>query len=59
VRRQTLAVGDTVRIVHGAFAETLGLVEGISDSDRVTILLDLLGRKVRVVLDEGRVEKAA
>jgi transcriptional antiterminator RfaH len=58
-RRQTLAFGDTVRIVHGAFAETLGLVEGVSDSNRVTILLDLLGRKVRVVIDDGHVEKAA
>jgi transcriptional antiterminator RfaH len=58
-RRKTLAVGDTVRIAHGAFAETLGLVEGISGSDRVTILLDLLGRKVRVVIGDGHVEKAA
>jgi hypothetical protein len=29
------------------------------DGDRVSILLDLLGRKVRVVIDEALVEKAA
>jgi hypothetical protein len=29
------------------------------DGERVAILLDLLGRKVRVVIDEALVEKAA
>lgn len=58
-RRRSVAPGDKVRILDGAFTETLGLVEGVSDSDRVTILLDLLGRKVRLVVDERRVEKAA
>jgi hypothetical protein len=29
----------------------LGLYEGMTSSERVTILLDLLGRKVRVNLD--------
>ena len=40
--------GDEVRVVEGAFAATLAIVEGITDRERVTILLDLLGRKVRV-----------
>jgi transcriptional antiterminator RfaH len=39
------------RIIDGAFAACLGLYEGMADCDRVAILLDLLGRKVRVVLD--------
>lgn len=42
--------GDKVRVSGGAFAEALGLFEGASDRDRVAILLDLLGRKVRVML---------
>jgi transcriptional antiterminator RfaH len=33
------------------FASCLGLFEGVTDAQRVSILLDLLGRKVRVVLD--------
>jgi transcriptional antiterminator RfaH len=52
-------VGDPVRILGGAFASALGLFEGLADRDRVAILVDLLGRKVRVTLDESRVEKAA
>ena len=37
---------------EGALSNCLGLFEGMSDRDRVVILLDMLGRKVRVVLDE-------
>jgi transcriptional antiterminator RfaH len=44
--------GDQVRIVDGVFSACLGLFEGMADCDRVAVLLDLLGRKVRVVVDE-------
>lgn len=50
VRRSSFSPGDQVRIVEGAFADTLALVEGASDHDRVAVLLDLLGRKVRVLV---------
>jgi transcriptional antiterminator RfaH len=43
--------GDRIRVLEGAFADCLGLYEGMRDSDRVAILLDLLGRKVRVTVD--------
>ena len=43
--------GDSVRVVDGAFAACLGLFESMTDGERVAILLDLLGRKVRVVLN--------
>ena len=45
-----LRTGDKIRILDGVFADCLGLYEGMTDSDRVTILLDLLGRKVRVLV---------
>ncbi len=48
---QHLQLGQKVRIVDGAFCESLGLYEGMTDRERVTVLLDLLGRKVRVDLD--------
>ncbi|KQK29387.1 hypothetical protein ARD30_17520 [Bosea thiooxidans] len=57
--RPDFAQGQVVRIRSGSFAETLGLFEGFRDQDRVAVLLDLLGGKVRVLLDEGMVEKAA
>jgi transcriptional antiterminator RfaH len=53
------ALGDKVRILGGAFASVLGLFEGIADHERVSILVELLGRKTRVTLDEVDVEKAA
>jgi transcriptional antiterminator RfaH len=44
--------GEHVRIVDGVFATCLGLYEGMADRDRVAILLDMLGRKVRIVVDD-------
>ncbi len=40
--------GDTLRITDGALVDRIGLFDGQSDQDRVTMLLDLLGRQVRV-----------
>ena len=45
-----LRIGDRVRVRGGAFEDSLGLFENIRDDGRVTILLDLLGRKVRVTM---------
>jgi transcriptional antiterminator RfaH len=56
--RPQLAPGEKVRVLDGVFAECLGLFDGMKDSDRVAVLLDLLGRKVRVVLDEFSVAAA-
>jgi transcriptional antiterminator RfaH len=50
--------GDDVCILSGPFASHLGLFEGMSDEQRVTILLDLLGRKVRVFVDIDAVSAA-
>lgn len=50
-QRPKVSPGDKIRVQDGAFADCLGLYEGIRDSDRATILLDLLGRKVRVTVD--------
>ena len=57
--QERLRLGDKVRVLDGAFASCLGLYEGITDSERVAILLDLLGRKVRVVLDAESIEAAS
>jgi transcriptional antiterminator RfaH len=49
-RRVRFLPGDTVRVLEGAFTDSLALVEGINDRERVAILLDFLGRKVRVLV---------
>src|SRR4051794_11149412 len=56
--RPNFQAGDKIRILDGAFADCLGLYEGMKDSDRVAILLDLLGRKVRVTVDVDAVAAA-
>jgi transcriptional antiterminator RfaH len=45
--RSRFSPGDKIRVVDGPFSSCLGLFEGMTDTERVTILLDLLGRKVR------------
>ncbi len=57
-QRPQFAPGEKVRVVDGIFAESLGLFEGMADRERVAILLDLLGRKVRILLDEGAITAA-
>jgi transcriptional antiterminator RfaH len=58
-QRPVFDPGEAVRIVYGSFENAMGLFEDFTDQDRVAVLLELLGRKVRVVLDEGMIEKAA
>jgi transcriptional antiterminator RfaH len=55
---QKFALGERVRVLAGAFAENLGLFDGQADRDRVAILLDLLGRKVRVSIEADMVTAA-
>jgi transcriptional antiterminator RfaH len=52
------APGDKVRVLAGAFTDNAGLFNGVADHDRVSILLDMLGRKVRVMLDADMVAAA-
>ncbi len=50
--------GDQVVILNGPFSRQLGLCDGITENQRIAILLNLLGRKVRVMLDVAAVEAA-
>jgi transcriptional antiterminator RfaH len=46
--------GDKVRILAGAFRDMVGLFDVSDERDRITVLLDMLGRKVKVrLLDEA------
>jgi transcriptional antiterminator RfaH len=54
----TFAPGDKVRVLAGAFMDNAGMFNGMADHDRVSILLDMLGRKVRVLLDADMVAAA-
>ena len=56
--RPKFKIGDRIRIVEGAFYDCLGIYDGMPDRDRVGILLGLLGRKVRVLLDAEAIAAA-
>lgn len=56
--RPPFRTGDKIRVLDGAFTSCLGLFDGMADRERIAILLDLLGRKVRVVLDANLVAAA-
>ncbi|MEO5375885.1 MAG: transcriptional activator RfaH [Alphaproteobacteria bacterium] len=55
----SLARGDRVTIASGPFRELDGLFECSRDEDRVTILLDLLGRQIRVHVPTDAVRASA
>ncbi len=45
-----LCDGDAVEVTSGALADRLGAFDGLIDDARVAVLLELLGRRMRVVL---------
>ncbi|KQW22291.1 transcriptional regulator [Afipia sp. Root123D2] len=52
------SLGQKVRVIAGVFADNLGLFDGLGDRDRVAILLDLLGRKVRLSIESDLIAPA-
>jgi transcriptional antiterminator RfaH len=56
--RPSFNPGEQIRILDGAFAACLGFYDGMQDGERIAVLLDLLGRKVRIVLDPDSVAAA-
>jgi transcriptional antiterminator RfaH len=58
IRRPRFAPGDKIRVVGGAFSDCCGLYDGMSSRERVAILLDLLGRKVRTIVATDFIEAA-
>jgi transcriptional antiterminator RfaH len=56
--RPSFVPGEKVRVLAGAFMDNAGLFSGIADHDRVCILLNMLGRQVRVLLDADVVAAA-
>jgi transcriptional antiterminator RfaH len=56
--RPQFRMGQKIRVLEGVFTDLLGLYDGMPDRDRVAVLLDLLGRKVRVLVEAEAVAAA-
>jgi transcriptional antiterminator RfaH len=52
------APGEAVRVKNGPLESCLGLFEGITDKQRAAVLLDMLGRKNRVVVNLSSITAA-
>lgn len=56
VAESAIKPGDQVRIQAGPMADLAGVFQAELDTDRVMILLKLMGREVRVTVEGGDVE---
>lgn len=50
-----LGVGAHIRVLAGPFADLVGKFQALADSERVIVLLEMLGREVRVRLPDRAV----
>jgi transcription elongation factor/antiterminator RfaH len=57
--RPQLKVGDPVRLTHGPFAEYLGTLDRLDPGGRVRVLLDMLGRRVPILVEGHHVGRVA
>jgi transcriptional antiterminator RfaH len=53
-----LREGHPVRVIAGPFARALGRLEHLDANGRVRVLLDIMGGKIRVLLDRSGLEAA-
>lgn len=56
--KPAFAPGDKVRLLAGALVDHAGIFGARADQHRVSVLLEMLGRKVRVLLDADMIAAA-
>lgn len=54
-RKVSFRKGAEVQIMSGAFASHIGRFEGVTDSERIIILLDLMGRTVKTKVNKDAI----
>lgn len=53
-----LGVGDRIRVLSGPFADLVTTIDTLSGPERIGVLLDLMGRKVKTSLLRNQIEKS-
>lgn len=56
---EILAPGDVVKVINGPFKDIIATIESLSNSDRIAVLLDLMGRATRVEIARQNLEVVA
>jgi transcription antitermination factor NusG len=51
-------VGDRVMVVDGAFADRIGRIAELDDAERITLLMDIFGRKTRAFVSASQIVAA-
>lgn len=54
---EDIAAGDRIRVISGPFADLVTTVDSHDKDDRLRILIDLMGQKVRTSVPRQQVEK--
>ena len=49
--RSRFSRGEKIKLVGSGLSTCLGRFEGMADNERIAVLLDMLGRQVRVIVD--------
>ena len=52
-----LEIGDRIRVLSGPFADLVTTIETLSGPERIGVLLDLMGRKVKTSLLRNQIER--
>ncbi|MEW9922172.1 transcription termination/antitermination protein NusG [Marimonas sp. MJW-29] len=54
---EELAIGDKIRVLAGPFAELVTTIESLPDQERISVLIDLMGRKVRTSFPRSQIAR--
>jgi transcriptional antiterminator RfaH len=57
-RRPQFAPGAPVRIIDGVYAGKLGLFEDMAEQERVSVLIEMLGRKISMLVNQAAIAAA-
>ena len=52
-----LMIGDRIRVLAGSFADLVTTIETLPSPERIGVLIDLMGRKVRTSLGSGLIAR--
>ncbi len=56
---EKFSAGDRIRVIAGPFADLVTTVDSLDQDDRLRVLIDLMGQKVRTSIPQQNVEKVA